>query len=104
MKPTEVKVSINATTGEYSMESGAGSSEALTDSVTQALLAKMSDVVTCGKQEDDKKKAVEDQKKANEQVAKAAEEARQTKAKAKKMVEEAQQESAKKEEEGKKKL
>ena len=104
MKPNEVKVSLNASTGEYNMEAGSGASEALQDAVTQALIAKMTDLCTCGKAEDEKKKGVEDQKRISEQVSKACEEARQTKQKAKKMVDDAAQEAKKGEDDGKAKL
>ena len=49
MKPNQVKVSINAATGEYSMETGAKTSEALVESVTKALHERMTEAVTCGK-------------------------------------------------------
>ena len=104
MPPNGVKISVNATTGQFNMEAGKSASEETQEAVHNSLIAKMTEVATGGKADEDKKKAVEDQKKAIESVAKAADEARQTQQKAKKMAEEAKEEAKKTEESGKKKL
>ena len=103
VKPEQVKISLNATTGEYSITAGNKASLDTQEAVMNAILAKMSDVGTDDKGLDSKK-MIEDQAKVQDALNKASKEAHETQMKAKKLIDAGKEEAKKNEDLGKKKI